>query len=67
MMCSAGSLIANAAALVLRFYEGRTEVEIAEILRCQPGTVGPLISHGLDAVPARAVDHGRNAMTRRVR
>lgn len=38
------------AALVLRFYEGRTEAEIAEILRCRPGTVGPLISRGLQAM-----------------
>ena len=35
------------AALVLRFYEGRTERQIAEALNCRPGTVGPLISRGL--------------------
>jgi RNA polymerase sigma factor (sigma-70 family) len=38
------------AAVVLRFYEGRTESEIASILRCRPGTVGPLISRGLAAM-----------------
>ena len=35
------------AAIVLRFYEQRSEAEIAAILRCRPGTVGSLISRGL--------------------
>ncbi len=35
------------AAIVLRFYEQRSEAEIATILRCRPGTVGSLISRGL--------------------
>lgn len=35
------------AALVLRFYGGLTEREIAAALGCRPGTVGPLISRGL--------------------
>lgn len=35
------------AAIVLRYYEGRTEAEIARILDCRPGTVGPLIHRGL--------------------
>jgi RNA polymerase sigma factor (sigma-70 family) len=38
------------AAIVLRFYEGRSEAEIAEMLRCRPGTVGPLITRGLRAM-----------------
>ena len=38
------------AAVVLRYYEGRTEAEIAGILRCRPGSVGPLISRGLQAM-----------------
>ncbi len=38
------------AAVVLRYYEGRTEAEIAAILRCRPGSVGPLISRGLKAM-----------------
>ena len=38
------------AAIVLRFYEQRSEAEIAEILRCRPGTVGSLISRGLAAM-----------------
>jgi RNA polymerase sigma factor (sigma-70 family) len=28
------------AAIVLRFYEDLPEAEVAEILRCRPGTVG---------------------------
>ena len=35
------------AAIVLRYYEGRTENEIADLLGCRPGSVGPLISRGL--------------------
>ncbi|HQV57078.1 MAG TPA: SigE family RNA polymerase sigma factor [Ilumatobacteraceae bacterium] len=35
------------AAIVLRFYEQRSEAEIATALGCRPGTVGPLISRGL--------------------
>ncbi len=35
------------AALVLRYYEGRTEREIAELIGVRPGTVGPLITRGL--------------------
>lgn len=38
------------AALVLRFYGGFTEAEIAESLGCRPGTVGPLIHRGLAAL-----------------
>lgn len=36
------------AALVMKFYEGRTEREIADLLGCRPGTVGPLVRRGLD-------------------
>lgn len=32
------------AAIVLRYYDGLTEVQIAEALGCQPGSVGPLLS-----------------------
>lgn len=35
------------AAIVLRFYGGMTETEIAAALGCRPGTVGPLIHRGL--------------------
>lgn len=38
------------AALVLRYYEGRTEAEIAELLGCRPGSVGPLITRGIQAL-----------------
>lgn len=36
------------AALVLRFYFGLTTAEIAEELRCAPGSIGPWIQRGLD-------------------
>lgn len=35
------------AVLVLRYYEDRTEAEIASILGCRPGTVKSLASRGL--------------------
>jgi RNA polymerase sigma factor (sigma-70 family) len=35
------------AAIVLRFYEDLTELQIAEVLRCRPGTVKSLVSRGL--------------------
>jgi RNA polymerase sigma-70 factor (sigma-E family) len=35
-------------AIVLRFYEDLPEVEVAEILKCAPGTVKSLVSRGLD-------------------
>jgi RNA polymerase sigma-70 factor (sigma-E family) len=35
------------AALVLRFYDRMSEVEIAEVLKCRPGTVKSLVSRGL--------------------
>ena len=36
------------AALVLRFYEDLSERQVAEILRCRPGTVKSLVSRGLE-------------------
>ncbi len=38
------------AALTLRFYEGCSEAEIAAALNCKPGSVGPLIHRGLEAL-----------------
>ncbi len=35
------------AAIVLRYYAGLTENEIAEVLECRPGSVGPAIHRGL--------------------
>jgi len=35
------------AAVVLRYYHQLTEVEIAELLHCRPGSVGPWIQRGL--------------------
>jgi RNA polymerase sigma factor (sigma-70 family) len=36
------------AAIVLKYYEGRTEAEIAQLLECRPGTVKSLVSRALD-------------------
>src|SRR5690606_34813433 len=41
------------AAVVLRFYEQRTEAEIAAALGCRPGTVGPLITRALRTLRTR--------------
>jgi RNA polymerase sigma-70 factor (sigma-E family) len=45
------------AALVLRFYEDRTEDEIATILGCRPGTVGSLIHRGLARLRPAIEEH----------
>lgn len=37
-------------ALVLRFYEDLSERDIADVMRCRPGTVKSLISRGLEAL-----------------
>ena len=41
------------AALVLRFYGGCSEADIAEHLGCRPGTVGSLIHRGLKALASK--------------
>jgi RNA polymerase sigma-70 factor (sigma-E family) len=38
------------AAIVLRFYEDLPEQEVADILRCRPGTVKSLVSRGLETL-----------------
>jgi len=38
------------AAVVLRYYEDLPEAEIADALRCRPGTVKSLLSRGLDVL-----------------
>jgi RNA polymerase sigma-70 factor (sigma-E family) len=38
------------AAIVLRFYEDLTEQQIADALRCRPGTVRSLVSRGMAAM-----------------
>jgi RNA polymerase sigma-70 factor (sigma-E family) len=38
------------AAIVLRFYEDLSEADVAEILRCRPGTAKSLVSRGLEAM-----------------
>lgn len=35
------------AAVVLRFYQQFTDTEIADLLHCRPGSVGPWIQRGL--------------------
>jgi RNA polymerase sigma-70 factor (sigma-E family) len=42
--------IRQRAAVVLRFYEDLPEREIAELLRCRPGTARSLISRGVQAL-----------------
>jgi RNA polymerase sigma-70 factor (sigma-E family) len=37
-------------AIVLRFYEDLPEVQVAEILRCPPGTVKSRVSRGLESM-----------------
>jgi RNA polymerase sigma-70 factor (sigma-E family) len=37
-------------AIVLRFYEDLPETQVAEILRCRPGTVKSRVSRGLEAL-----------------
>ncbi len=46
----AGLTARQRTAIVLRFYEQRSEAEIAAVLRCRPGTVGSLISRGLQSL-----------------
>ncbi|MEA2477366.1 MAG: hypothetical protein QOF16_1429 [Actinomycetota bacterium] len=36
------------AAIVLRFYEDLSEAEVAQVLKCAPGTVKSLVSRGLE-------------------
>jgi DNA-directed RNA polymerase specialized sigma24 family protein len=38
------------AAVVLKFYEGRTEDEIARALGCRPGSVGPMVHRALSTL-----------------
>ena len=38
------------AAVVLRYYHQLTEFEIAELLHCRPGSVGPWIRRGLETL-----------------
>ena len=47
------------AAIVLKYYEQRTEAEIAETLGCRQGTVGSLVSRGLASMRAELTTEGR--------
>jgi RNA polymerase sigma-70 factor (sigma-E family) len=40
--------VRNRAAIVLRYYEDLSEAQIAEVLRCRPGTVKSLLSRGME-------------------
>jgi RNA polymerase sigma-70 factor (sigma-E family) len=40
-------------AIVLRYYEDLSEREIADILRCRPGTVKSLVSRGMESLRER--------------
>ena len=53
-----GLPIRQRTAVVLRFYEDLSEAQIAEVLRCRPGTVKSLISRGLDALRERVTVEG---------
>ena len=46
------------AAIVLKYYEQRTEAEIAPILGCRQGTVGPLVSRGLASLRTSLTSEG---------
>lgn len=49
------------AAVVLRYYDNRTDAEIAEELGCRPGTVRSHLSHAMAALRTIAVDEGVTA------
>lgn len=44
------------AAIIFKFYEQRTEAEIADLIGCRPGSVGPLISRALTKLRAELAD-----------
>lgn len=46
------------AAIILKYYDQRTEAEIAETLGCRPGTVGSLVSRGLQSLRMVLTDGG---------
>jgi RNA polymerase sigma-70 factor (sigma-E family) len=46
-------------AVVLRFYEDLPEREVADILKCRPGTVKSLVSRGLETLRIEIEGEGR--------
>lgn len=54
--------VGQRAVLVLRYYEQRSEAEIARILRCPPGTVKSRGARGLAALRAAGVGHDETAV-----
>lgn len=47
------------AAVVLRFYEDMSETQIAEVLRCRPGTVKSLLARGVEGLRRRSAEESR--------
>jgi DNA-directed RNA polymerase specialized sigma24 family protein len=46
-------------AIVLRFYEDLSERQVADILKCRPGTVKSLVSRGLETLRTQIEGEGR--------
>ena len=44
------------AAIILKFYEQRTEAEIAAVIGCRPGSVGPMVSRALTKLRTELAD-----------
>ena len=44
------------AAIIFKFYEQRTEAEIAELIGCQPGSVGPMVTRALAKLRTELAD-----------
>lgn len=51
-------------ALVLRYYEGCDDADIADVLGCRPGTVRSLLSRGLTTLRIRSHSPATDAPTR---
>jgi RNA polymerase sigma-70 factor (sigma-E family) len=47
------------AAIVLRFYEDMSELQIAEALRCRPGTVKSLLARGVEGLRRRSAEESK--------
>ncbi len=45
------------AAIVLRYYEDMSDLQVSEILRCRPATVRSLVSRGVQALRAGQFQH----------
>jgi RNA polymerase sigma factor (sigma-70 family) len=54
------------AAVVLRFYHQMTEREIADVLRCRLGSIGPWLRRGLDRLRRNCSEHATRGSTHRL-